>query len=353
MLVARGTGAQATHALFGVAEPLRAVSPSALLPRVKSATSYRDATSFTLVSPVRIAVPSESRRLAEIGDVLGDVIRLRTGFVVHVDAQSRTSAATGVKYASTIRLNASLVAANFDAYTLHGRERSIEIRGASDDGVLWGVQSLRQQLPPRFDDATGVRPGMWSIAAVDLRDAPRFSWRGSMVDVGRPFFPVEAIRRHIDVLSRYKMNVFHWHLMDDQGWRFPVAKYPKLTTVGAWCTEAEGTRYGAFYTREEIRDVVEFARRRGVTVIPEIEMPGHSLAALASYPELGAPVNRSPSRRNGASSRTCTAPATRKRSRSFMPCSTRSENSSRRATSTSAATKCRRIGGAPARAVRR
>jgi hexosaminidase len=130
-------------------------------------------------------------------------------------------------------------------------------------------------------------PATIILPALVIRDSPRLAWRGSLLDAGRHFFPVPFVERYIDLLSRYKLNVLHWHLTEDQGWRLEIRHYPRLTEVGAWRTEQDGTRYGGFYTQAEAREVVAYARRRGVTVVPEIEMPGHSLAAIASYPWLG------------------------------------------------------------------
>jgi hexosaminidase len=234
---------------------------------------------FVLANPVRIVVPPVAPRLREIADFLAGVLRTRTGYSVRVG--------TSGPPAGAIVLDTALRAPGDEAYELRVSADGITIHGASPAGLLWGVQTLRQLLPPEFEDAKGARPATWSIASVDIRDVPRFGWRGSMVDAWRHFFPVSAIKRQIDLLSRYKMNVFHWHLTEDQGWRIEIPRYPRLTAIGAWRTEADGSRYGGFYTQKEIRDVVEFARLRGVTVVPEIEMPGHSSAAIASYPDLG------------------------------------------------------------------
>lgn len=250
-----------------------------LLPRPSETAAHADAKPFRLANPVRIVVPRGAPRLAEIGKLLATVIRLRTGYAVRVGpAMARHGA---------IRIDTTLASPNAEAYDIDVAEGGVVIRGATSAGALWGMQTLRQLLPPSFDDAKGPRPPSWMIPAVTVHDAPRFGWRGSMVDAGRHFFPVSVIKRHIDVLSRYKMNVFHWHLTEDQGWRIEIKRFPDLTRVGAWRTERDGSRYGGFYSQREIRDVVEYARIRGVTVVPEIEMPGHSVAALASYPELG------------------------------------------------------------------
>jgi hexosaminidase len=166
-----------------------------------------------------------------------------------------------------------------EAYRLVVKPRSVTISAADERGLFWGVQTLRQLLPLQRE----VRP---AIAAVSIEDAPRYAWRGVMLDTARHFYPVDFIKKQIDLMSYYKFDVFHWHLTDDQGWRIQIKRYPKLTSVGAWRTGADGSRYGGFYTQEQIRDVVQYARERNVMVVPEIEMPGHASAAIAAYPEL-------------------------------------------------------------------
>ncbi|MHB8631532.1 MAG: beta-N-acetylhexosaminidase [Candidatus Limnocylindria bacterium] len=174
-----------------------------------------------------------------------------------------------------------------EAYVLDITPDRIDIGARDGRGLFYGIQTLRQLV------AASPR----AIAAVRIEDAPRFGYRGLHLDVGRHFFPVEFIKRYIDLLAAFKLNTFHWHLTEDQGWRLEIKKYPKLTEVGAWRAETivgharrgprgyDGTRHGGFYTQDQARDVVAYALLRGVTVLPEIEMPGHSLAALAAYPE--------------------------------------------------------------------
>jgi len=183
-----------------------------------------------------------------------------------------------------------------EGYELEVSGRSMVIRAPHPAGLFYGVQTLRQLLPPEIEAGT-VQAGMaWSVPAVLIRDLPRFKWRGSMLDVSRYFYPVEFIKRFIDLMALHKMNVFHWHLVDDQGWRIEIKKYPRLTAIGSQRestpvvgdrNKADGRPYGGFYTQEQISEVVAYAAGRFVTVVPEIEMPGHSMAALASYPELG------------------------------------------------------------------
>jgi beta-glucosidase len=162
------------------------------------------------------------------------------------------------------------------------------------------MQTLRQLLPPAIFDDTTVADVRWSVPAVIIEDSPRFSWRGAHLDVSRHFQPKEFVRKYIDLLALHKMNRFHWHLTDDQGWRVEIKRYPKLTEVAAWRKETivgphregseapfDGIRHGGFYTQDEIREIVAYAAERFITVIPEIEMPGHSQAVVAAYPELG------------------------------------------------------------------
>jgi hexosaminidase len=189
---------------------------------------------------------------------------------------------------------------NPEKYRLSIGRRSITITGGSPQGVFYGVQSLRQLLPPEVEKpelaATITKV---TLPRLEITDYPLFPYRGMHLDVGRHFFPVSFIKRYIDLMVLHKMNNFHWHLTEDQGWRVEIKAYPLLTEIGAWRDETvildgspppfryDGIRYGGYYTQEEMREVVEYAAARFVNVIPEIDMPGHSSAALASYPVLG------------------------------------------------------------------
>jgi hexosaminidase len=183
-----------------------------------------------------------------------------------------------------------------EGYAIMVTSDSVIIRASQEGGLFQAVQTLRQLLPPEIEGAERLSPRMWPIPAVAIRDKPRFRWRGLMLDVGRHFFPVQFIKRLIDLLALHKMNVFHWHLTEDQGWRMEIKRYRRLTEVGSRRkgsplltnrNELDGTPYEGFYTQDEIREVVQYAARRLITVVPEVEMPGHSMAALASYPHLG------------------------------------------------------------------
>ncbi|MHB1193563.1 MAG: family 20 glycosylhydrolase [Longimicrobiales bacterium] len=185
-----------------------------------------------------------------------------------------------------------------EGYALSVTGDSVVVAGNDHAGLFYGLETLSQLLPPGpvADNAGSGRPVR--IRAATVTDAPRFPWRGMHLDVGRHFFGPEFVKRYIDQLARYKINRFHWHLTEDQGWRIEIERYPRLTEVAAWRRETmvaknfepyvgDGVRYGGFYTQAEVRDIVAYARERYVTIVPEIELPGHSTAALAAYPEFG------------------------------------------------------------------
>jgi hexosaminidase len=179
-----------------------------------------------------------------------------------------------------------------EGYLLKVGEKSIVIVAAKPAGLFYGMQTLKQMLPLETDN------DKLEIPVTDIKDQPRFAWRGNMLDVSRHFFPVSFIKKYIDILAMYKINTFHWHLTEDQGWRIEIKKYPLLTEIGHWRDETmlgafsnnpvyDGIGYGGFYTQDQAREIVRYAAERYITVVPEIEMPGHAVAALASYPNLG------------------------------------------------------------------
>jgi hexosaminidase len=205
---------------------------------------------------------------------------------------SSTPASTDDQVTFSIQEDSS---SNNEAYELTIDESGVHISASSGAGLFYGVQSLFQLLPASNETI--------ELPFVEIKDQPRFVWRGLHLDVGRHFFPVEFIKKYIDLMAHYKLNTFHWHLTEDQGWRIEIKKYPKLQEVAAYRKETvvghastrtrsephefDGTRHGGFYTQEEIKEVVAYATQRFVTVVPEIELPGHALAALTAYPNLG------------------------------------------------------------------
>ena len=190
-----------------------------------------------------------------------------------------------------------------EGYELTVTARRLAIRAKERAGVFYGLQTVRQLLPAEVFREAKVDSVAWAVPAVRIVDRPRFAWRGAHLDVGRHFMPKEFVKKYIDLIALQKMNTFHWHLTEDQGWRIEIRKYPRLTQVGAWRTQTivghqtsrtdsatwrfDGQRHGGFYTQDDVREVVAYARDRFVNVVPEIEMPGHALAAIAAYPELG------------------------------------------------------------------
>lgn len=188
-----------------------------------------------------------------------------------------------------------------EGYTLDVSEEHIRIGAPDGAGLFYGIQTLRQLLPKAYKTSVDIGNRACKIPTVNIIDSPKFGWRGMMLDVSRHFFPTDSVKRFIDHLARYKFNVFHIHLTDDQGWRFESEKYPKLTEIGAWRVDRSGKRwfdrepqrpgekptYGGFYTKDELNDIVVYARSKHIEVLPEIDVPGHSRAIVASYPELG------------------------------------------------------------------
>lgn len=174
-----------------------------------------------------------------------------------------------------------------EGYSLEVTSAGGRIRANAAPGFFYGMQTLLQLLPPVVGSSEPVTGTAWRMECVTVLDQPRFAWRGVHLDVGRHFFPVEFVKKYIDMIALYKMNRFHWHLTEDQGWRIEIKKYPRLMEVGAWRNDGISGPYGGYYTQEEVREVVAYAAERAIEVVPEIEMPGHSMAALASYPRLG------------------------------------------------------------------
>ena len=185
-----------------------------------------------------------------------------------------------------------------ESYRLQVSEHGVDIVAPSSAGVFYGTRTLRQLLPPPLLRTAPARAlGSVDVDGVEIEDAPRFGWRGMALDVARHFFPKDFVLKLIDLASLHKLNVLHLHLTDDQGWRVQVDRYPRLTEVGAWRRQSpvghyregrfDGTPHGGFYTKDDLSEIVAYAARHFVTVVPEIDMPGHMQAALASYPELG------------------------------------------------------------------
>ena len=194
------------------------------------------------------------------------------------------------KKAAAIVLTFDPKVAGAEAYRLSVNNKQVTIAASTPAGVFYGIQTLRKSLPVQTTGEAITLP------AVTVADAPRFGYRGMMLDCARHFFPLSFVKKYIDILAMHNMNVFHWHLTEDQGWRLEIKSHPELTAkssmrsgtvIGHNATVDDSIPHGGFYTQQEAREIVEYARQRHITVIPEIDMPGHMLAALAAYPELG------------------------------------------------------------------
>jgi len=245
---------------------------------------------FTLSKTASVSynVP-ESKILAE---KLAQKLNVATGFKI--------KAIQGYKAAIQLNLNQNPDSKlGKEGYTLVSNSKGIIITANQSAGLFYGMQTLLQLFPKEIENNAVVKI-KWSVPAVKIIDYPRFAWRGLMLDVSRHFFTKEDVMKYIDEMARYKFNTFHWHLTDDEGWRIEIKSLPKLTQVGAWRVQRYGhfgdrdapkpgeqATEGGFYTHDDIREVVQYARDRNITIVPEIDVPGHSMAAIASYPELG------------------------------------------------------------------
>jgi len=218
---------------------------------------------------------SYTRHLGKLGKYLIEQLEFFTHLELRHEIVDRK------KNVILLKLDPNFNEANEEAYSLDVSQSKIVLKARTDVGLFRGIQTLFQLIP--IPNSAGQ--DTFIVPCCKIVDYPRFGWRGLNLDCVRHFMSVDFVKRYIDLLAYYKFNVFHWHLTDDQGWRIQIKKYPRLTEVGAWRKEADGKIYGGYYTEEEIREVVAFAKSRFVTVVPEIEMPGHCQASLASYPE--------------------------------------------------------------------
>ena len=223
-----------------------------------------------------------------------DMERNAKFLVEYIKEMTRINVAIAVQDKKNVKGNISLVInpkiVNEEGYTITVDKKGVVIAGATPAGVFLGIQTLRKSLPIVNGEASV------SLPFVNIADAPRFAYRGMHLDCARHFFPLQVVKDYIDMIALHGMNKFHWHITEDQGWRIEIKKWPKLTSVGAWRSGTiigrnspidDGIPHGGFYTQDECREIVKYAADRYITVIPEIDMPGHMIGALAAYPELG------------------------------------------------------------------
>lgn len=238
--------------------------------------------SFLLKDGVAVIYPENNQKMQDNAEFLVDYVEKQTGV--------KLTSHAGMPVDGAICLTLDLSDDNAEAYKLIVNDKRVCISGASEASVFYGIQTLRKSLPVAQDINV-------NLSAVEIYDKPRFAYRGAMLDVARHFYTVDEVKTFIDMLALHNINRFHWHLTDDQGWRIEIKKYPKLmsvaserkeTVVGRWYSGIyDGKPYGGYYTQDELRDVIDYAAKRHITIIPEVDLPGHMQAALTAYPELG------------------------------------------------------------------
>lgn len=263
-----------------------AFAAPALIPQPTEINQLQGALELSSGSTIAYA-DAEAKPVAEL---LAQQLRGATGYTLPVNAGSKGRIVFKTSADSTL---------GAEGYELTSKD-SVTITAPTTAGLFYGAQTLRQLLPPEIYSSEPTST-TWTIPAVDIRDTPRFAWRGLHLDVGRHFMPKEDVLKFIDTMSSLKFNTLHWHLTEDQGWRIEIKKYPKLTEIGAWRDSTvighirdnrkkpnyDGVPHGGFYTQDDIREIVAYAADRQITIVPEIDMPGHMQAAIAAYPELG------------------------------------------------------------------
>ncbi len=263
--------------------------PPALIPQPVSLQTQSGA--FTLASGLKI-IATDNPELTRMATSLQEKLKSSTGLDVSLERGNESSS-------NSILLKLDKSIPNPPAgYRLNVTSSGVTLSSSEPAGIFYGIQTLYQLLPKEImaDSKSNIA---WTMPAVTIEDHPRFAWRGLMLDVARHFFTVDEVKDFIDNMARYKFNILHLHLADDQGWRIEIKSLPKLTEVGAWRVEKTGTfgtfspptpdeprNYGGFYTQDQIRELVQYASDRFIQIMPEIDVPGHSLAAIASYPEL-------------------------------------------------------------------
>jgi len=280
-------------AAISLAGTLLAVNEPAIIPQPQKTTLGEGG--FSLNPDTGIFTDEASRAT---GEYLAERLRKSTGYEIKIRPASGTNEVKGDILITTAGAKSSLGA---EGYELTATTNAIVIRAPAQAGLFYGAQTLLQLLPPEIFAKSSVDGVPWLVPSVQIEDLPRFKWRGYMLDVSRHFFNKEEIKNTLDFMALHKLNVFHWHLVDDHGWRIEIKKYPRLTQIGAWRknigfeldtneSSAYGSdgQYGGFYTQDDIREIVAYAQARHITIVPEIEMPGHATSAMVAYPDLSA-----------------------------------------------------------------
>ena len=270
--------------LFTACRPAATVKGNLdVIPQPQEIVLARDTTPFIIDRSTTIVYPATNEKMHRTADFLATFIKEMTGTEVHVSDKEKSSNAIILAVDSTM--------GHPEGYKLQITPEKVLLTGGSEAGVFYGIQTIHKALPILKDGKVAA-----ALPAGTVTDFPRFRYRGFMIDVGRHFFPVSYLQQMIDLMALHNINYFHWHLTEDQGWRIEIKKYPKLTEIGSkrdstiidWETKKfDGKPHSGFYTQDEAREIVRYAADRFITVVPEIDLPGHTTAALASYPELG------------------------------------------------------------------
>ena len=272
--------------MFVVCNPIsvaaQAPAPAALPPRIipaPASVTLAAGAPFEITRTTRVTLAGGNSEVAAIGEALAALLRKSTGFPIPVTTTTPGSGAGSIE----LRLvrDASL---GEEGYRLTAVTDSVRLVAAFPAGLFRGIQTIRQLLPAEIESEIGAARYLWPIPASTIVDRPRFAWRGAMLDVARHFFTVREVEQYIDILALYKMNVLHLGLSNDQGWRIHINSRPKLTAIGSLTQVGGGP--GGFYTQQDYRDIVRYAQARYITIVPDIDMPGHINAALTAYPEL-------------------------------------------------------------------
>ncbi|WP_262886763.1 beta-N-acetylhexosaminidase [Mucilaginibacter humi] len=242
------------------------------------------ASKFVISKNTVIRIDANNAELRQIAQTMAGELKNHVGGIVAIATNNSGKVANSI----VLTLNSTADTLGDEGYKLSVHPDGIIISANKPQGIFYGLQTFKQLLPVRATGSTVTIP------ATNIIDKPRFKWRGLMLDVGRYFYSVDFIKKYLDYMAMYKLNTFHWHLTEDHGWRIEIKKYPKLTQVGAGAQvhssivrlTVDNNPHGGYYTQDQVREIVAYAKDRYITVVPEIEMPGHSLAALVAYPEL-------------------------------------------------------------------
>ncbi|UII25433.1 family 20 glycosylhydrolase [Fulvivirga maritima] len=270
-------------------------SPISIIPEPVSLEQGKGA--LIINENTKLLFAKDDEEAQKIAESFADQFSAASGISLAVEESAEGKVEGGILFSVNENLDVPE-----EGYELKVDDAGVSIVGKDHAGLFYGMQTLKQLLPPAIESTEKVEGEKWLVPLVSIQDYPRYKWRGLHLDVSRHFSTVDFVKKYIDNMAMHKLNTFHWHLTDDQGWRIEIKKYPKLTEIGAYrdetlvghagSTEFDGKRYGGFYTQEEIKEVVAYAQERHITVVPEIELPGHATAAVASYPELGVTGNR-------------------------------------------------------------